>query len=507
MIAPGGPERPAAGAGGGASAAADGGAPTPLEVAVVGAGIAGLATAFNLLDRARARGVPLRLSIFDGDTRPGGVINTERLDGFVVEGGPDCFITDKPWAVRLCQRLGLGDELTSTNPDCRRSYVLRGRRLLPIPEGFYMMAPARFMPFATTPALSLRGKIRAGLDLVLPRGPVLADESLAAFVRRRFGDEVLERLAQPLLAGIYNAEPERLSLRATMPRFLELEREHRSVIAGLVRGRKRATGAGAGTSGARYSLFVTPRRGMTSLVEKLLQEIPADAFRLGTPVTSLQAVAADGPGSGRPRWTLTTKRGATHAFHAVVLALRAAHAAPLLRPIDPAMADRLSAVPYGSSTTVSLAYRDADVPRPIDGFGFVVPRVENRALIACSFSSVKFPARAPEGHLLLRAFTSEALVPGRDPEKVIAVIRGEVRDILGITAEPILARAFFYPEAMAQYEVGHLERIAEVESRLERLTGLALAGNGLRGVGVPDCVRSGEVAADRILSQASQLVS
>ena len=489
-------------AGGPANGAPPG--PRPIEIAVVGAGIAGLSAAFSLLERGRDRGVPIALSIFDGARRAGGVIHTERRDGFVVEAGPDCFITDKPAALHLCRRLGLDGELTGTNPACRRSYVLRGRRLLPIPEGFHMMAPARIMPFLTTPILSLPGKVRAGLDLFLPRGPVLPDESLSSFVRRRFGDEVLERLAQPLLAGIYNAEPERLSLRATMPRFLDLERDHRSVIVGLMRGRRRAAGAGAGTSGARYSLFVTPRRGMASIVERLVDSIPAEAFRLGTAVTGLWPGV---PGRDPRRWIVATDRGDSLPFDAVVLALPAPHAAPLVRPLDAAAADGMAAIPYGSSTTVSLAWRAADLPRPLDGFGFVVPRGENRKIIACSFSSVKFPARAPEGHVLVRAFTSEELIPGRDPEATAAVVRGEIRGILGIAAEPLFVSTSFHPGSMAQYDVGHLARIAVVESRLEKHAGLALAGNGLRGVGVPDCVRSGETAADRILSQAALLVS
>ena len=485
---------------------------------MAGCGIAGLACGFTLLERGRQRGVPIDLTMFEAEGRAGGVIRTERRDGFVVEGGPDCFITDRPWAVQLCRRLGLENELTSTNPDCRRSYVLRGRRLLPVPEGFYLMAPGRILPFAASPVLSLSGRLRAGLDLVLPRGPEATDESLASFVRRRFGDEVLERLAQPLLAGIYNAEPERLSLRATMPRFLELERQHRSVIAGLLRSRRSAGRAAEGVSGARYSLFVTPRRGMESIVERLLQELPSPSIRLATRVAGLPAGPHGGDGGGGPRpgggdggvagrWRVLTSRGETLAFHAVVLALRASEIAPLVQPFDPDLAGRLAAISYGGSTTISLAWRATDVPRPLAGFGFVVPRSEKRRLIACSFSSVKFPGRAPEGTVLLRAFTSDALLPGSDPDQAIACAREELREILGIEAPPLLARAFFHPGAMAQYEVGHLDRVAEIESRLERHTGLALAGNGLRGVGVPDCVRSGEAAADRILSQATRLVS
>jgi oxygen-dependent protoporphyrinogen oxidase len=475
----------------------------PFDVAIVGAGIAGLSAAESILARARAREVPLRLTIYEAGRRAGGVIHTERSDGFLLEGGPDCFITDRPWGVELCRRLGLDRELIGTNPDCRRSFVLRGRRLLPVPEGFQMLAPARLRAFAKSPVLSPAGKARAALDLVLPRGPRAKDESLGSFVRRRFGTEALERLAQPLLAGIYGADPERLSLRATMPRFLELEREHRSVILGLRRGRGRGTSAPAGTSGARYSLFVTPRRGMGSIVERLEQGLPVGSLRLGARVAGIEPL----PQAPRqPRYRVRTAAGA-ETFHAVLVALAAREAAPLVQGVDADVARLLETVPYGSSTTVSLGYRLEDLPRPLDGFGFVVPRLEKRRLIACSFSSVKFAERAPAGHVLVRAFLADGAVPPGDAEAAIACAREELRPILRVEAAPRLARAFFAPWAMARYEVGHLERVAEIESRLERHLGLALAGNGLRGVGVPDCVRSGEVAAERLLSQAARLVA
>jgi oxygen-dependent protoporphyrinogen oxidase len=472
----------------------------PLEVAIVGGGIAGLATAEALLLRGRERGVPVHPTILEAGARAGGVIATERTDGFLIEAGPDCFITDKPWGVALCRRLGLENELVGTNPACRRSFILRGRRLLPVPEGFQLLAPSRLGAFALSPVLGPAGKLRAACDLVLPRGEPRADESLASFVRRRFGPQALERLAQPLLAGIYGADPERLSLRATMPRFLDLERDHRSVILGLIRGR-RQRGSGRGVSGARYSLFVTPRRGMASIVERLEQSLPAGTVRLGTRIAALEAGPLD---PRRPRFTLRTDRGSAIAAHAVVLALHGPDAAALLAPIDAALGERLGAIRYGSSTTVSLAWRQEDVSRSLDGFGFVVPRSEDRRLVACSFSSIKFPERAPSGHLLVRAFLDDA---GGDGEAAIAAARGELADILRVKAEPVLARATRHRGAMAQYEVGHLERASEIESRLEAHVGLALAGNALRGVGVPDCIRSGEAAADRILSQASRLVS
>ena len=482
-----------------------------LDVAIVGGGIAGLATAEALLARGRERGVPVRPTILEAAPRAGGVIATERTDGFLIESGPDCFITDKPWGVALCQRLGLDGELVGTNPACRRSFILRGRRLLPVPEGFQLLAPSRLGAFAASPILGPVGKLRAALDLVLPRGEPLSDESLASFVRRRFGPQALERLAQPLLAGVYGADPERLSLRATMPRFLDLERDHRSVILGLMRGR-RQRGSARGVSGARYSLFVTPRRGMATMVERLEQSLPAGTVRIGTRVASLEAGPLD---PRRRRFTLRTHRGAVVEAHAVVLALHGPDAAALLMPVDATLAARLSAIRYGSSTTVSLAWRQEDVARRLDGFGFVVPRSEGRRLVACSFSSIKFPERAPDGHLLVRAFLGDggdggdapARASNADDDAVVATVRRELSDVLKVKADPVLARVAHHRGAMAQYEVGHLERAAEIESRLEPHLGLALAGNSLRGVGVPDCIRSGEAAADRILSQASRLVS
>src|SRR5438093_295070 len=256
----------------------------PFRVVVAGAGVAGLACVHRLLALARERGLPLRLTVLEAESRPGGVIITDRVDGCVIEGGPDCFVSDKPWGLDLCRRAGLADEIVGTATSHRRSFVYMRGRLLPIPEGYQLLAPRRMLPFTMTPILSLRGKLRAACDLVLPRGPRVPDESLASFVRRRFGQETLERLAQPLLAGIYNADPERLSLRATMPRFPELERRHRSVILGLLRGRRGAPAAArSGVSGARYSIFVTLRMGLQTLTDRLAAALPRSAWPTAAP--------------------------------------------------------------------------------------------------------------------------------------------------------------------------------------------------------------------------------
>ncbi len=466
-----------------------------FRVAIAGAGVAGLACAHRLMSLARESGLPLDLTLLEAALRPGGVIRTERIEGCIVEGGPDCFVSDRPWGIDLCRRAGLAGEIVGTNAAHRRSFVCVRGRLLPIPEGYQLLAPGRLLTFAATRILSPGGKARAFCDLFLPRGRPGADESLASFVRRRFGRQTLERLAQPLLAGIYNADPETLSLRATMPRFLDLEQTHRSVILGLLRARRDAPATSrAGVSGARYSLFVTLRSGLQALTDRLAADLPTGALRLGARVVGIETATPSG-------FRVAIDRGPSIEADALVLAMPAGAAAPLLRALDGPLADRLAAVPYGSAVTVNLAYRRSDVAHPLDGFGFVVPRGEGRRLVACSFSSVKFPGRAPEGIVLLRAFLDGSTDAATDlPERIA---EEDLRAVLGITAAPLFARAYVHRSAMAQYELGHLDRVAAIEERLAASPGLALAGNGLRGVGIPDCVRSGELAAERVVSRAA----
>ncbi|HEX9426773.1 MAG TPA: protoporphyrinogen oxidase [Candidatus Polarisedimenticolia bacterium] len=490
----------------------------PWRVVVIGAGVAGLACARRLQQQARADRRPLDLTLLEAAGRPGGVIETEHHDDFLVEGGPDCFISEKPWALDLCRELGLADEIVGTNQACRRSFVLRRGRLIAIPEGFQMLAPARLLPFALSPILSVRGKLRVACDLILPRGPEVPDESLASFVRRRFGHEALERMAQPLVAGIYNADPERLSVRATFPRFLDLERARRSVILGLIGARHRAPAGERGTSGARYSLFVTLRRGMGLLIDRLVAGLAPGTLRLRTPVASIERgadaartarpgeapAAGTAAGAERPgRWVVTTEGGERIPADAAVLAMPAAGAARLVRTVDAGLTGELASIPYGTSATVSLAYRRSDIPRRLDGFGFVVPRAEKRSLIACTFSSVKFPQRAPADAVLLRAFLGGPAVEEGDPELLTREAREQLLDIMGIEAPPLLARSFIWPKAMAQYEVGHLDKVETIEARLGALPGLGLAGNGLRGVGIPDCIKSGDRAAERLSQEVT----
>jgi oxygen-dependent protoporphyrinogen oxidase len=462
-----------------------------MKLAIVGGGISGLAAAYRAAELARERGIPLELTLLEARDRLGGNIHTEHADGFVVECGPDSFLSEKPWALALCQRVGLADRLIRTDDRFRKTFVWHGGRLHALPEGFQLLAPTSLRPFLASKLFTWPGKLRMAVDLVLPRGGG-DDESLGAFVRRRLGREALERVAQPLVAGIYTADPDELSLAATMPRFREVEQRDRSVILGLWRAARRAPQTG--TSGARWSLFVTLRDGMTELVEALARRLPPGSVTLKQRVTAIER-AEDG-------WRVATADGHRVTADRAIIATEAYVAARLLRYVDPQLAVLLGDIGYASSATVSLGYRRADVPHPLDGFGFVVPRAERRGVLACTFSSVKYPGRAPDGHVLLRCFVGGALDATALEEADDALAgraRAELRAALGIMAAPVLTRVARWPASMPQYVVGHLARVDAIKRRLDAIPGLVLAGGAYRGVGIADCVRSGEAASARAL--------
>jgi oxygen-dependent protoporphyrinogen oxidase len=336
-----------------------------------------------------------------------------------------------------------------------------------------------------------------GLDLVLPRGPRWEDESLASFVRRRLGSEALERVAQPLVGGIYTADPERLSLTATMPRFLAMEREHRSVIAAMWK-QGRATRANAAGSGARWSLFLSFDRGIQTLVDSLAQRLPEGIVRCGSNVHSLRRHAGG-------TWTLNEGED----YDAVVLATPSFVSAKLLASLDSSFETELASIPYASSATVTLGYRREDVPHPLDGFGFVVPAIEKRRIIACTFSSLKYPGRAPAGSVVLRSFVGGMLQPEMfdlDDASLLAAVRGEMKDLLGIRVDPVLTRIQRHPRAMPQYEIGHVQKLERIRRLLTAHPGLQLAGSAYEGVGIPDCIASGERAAESVMDSVSRRI-
>ena len=464
----------------------------PRSVAVIGGGITGLAAACRMVTEARKRNIALDVQVLESSGRFGGTIQTSREAGCLMEHGPDCFLSSKPEGVALCKELGLERDLIGTNEEHRRSFILRGDALLPVPPGFYLLAPTSMVPFLKTPIFSWAGKLRMGLDLLIPRGGGDGDETLASFVRRRLGREALERMAQPMVAGIYSADPEGLSLEATFPQFLEMEKRDRSIIIGLRR-RMKAVKETASTSGPRYGLFVSLRDGMRNLVDALLERIPKDSLRAGCAVVGMV--------HNGERWRVELEGRDAIETDAVCLATPARPAARILGTIAPRLAGELEGIPYGSIGTLNLVLRRDQVRHPLNGMGFVVPAIEGRRLLACSFSSTKFADRAPEGRVLLRAFFKEAAGfetaagPGEEIEPILA----ELRAILGIQGEPEASLLAWHPGAMPQYQVGHLERVARLEEGANALPNFALAGSGYRGVGIPDCVASANQASERIL--------
>ena len=457
------------------------------RIVIIGGGISGLAAAHRILELNQAA----QVTILEASSRLGGTIQTEFRDGFLIERGPDSFISEKPQAVALAKQLGLESRLIETNEKYRRSFIVRNGRLRPVPEGFQLLAPSRMWPFITSDIFSLTGKARMAADLFLPRKNTngTTDESLASFVRRRLGVEALDRMAQPMVGGIYTADPETLSLRATLPRFLEMEREHRSLILAMLRqGRVQKSG----TSGARYSLFLSFDRGVQVLVDAVTR-INAD-FRVKT---RAQRLTFD------QGWMITTDKDEVFKADAVCLAVPAYIAASLLDEIHQPLAEKLRAIKYASTATINFAYRRAAIAHPLNGFGFVVPFIEKRSLIACTFSSVKFSGRAPDGHVLLRAFAGGALQPeifALDESELAARVEADLRELLGINEAPLFVEVAKWERSMPQYEVGHLDRVNEIEKLVSELPGLTLAGNSYRGAGIPDCIRSGEAAAESMIT-------
>jgi oxygen-dependent protoporphyrinogen oxidase len=515
------------------------------HIVIIGGGITGLAAAHRVLERSCESGRQVRLTLLEAGSRVGGIVQTRERDGFLLEQGPDSFISAKPQALELACRLGLESHLIETNENYRRSFIVSQGRLLPVPEGFHLLAPGRFWPFITSGIFSWRGKVRIAMDLVLPRQKVdgnsnlsgdniedaLEDESLAHFVRRRLGREALARMAQPMVGGIYTADPETLSLRATMPRFLEMERTHRSLIRALrqqdknpnaiepaIEGRAEKKGAPvretpkSGTSGARYSLFLSFDRGMQVFTDKLAEKISDFGFRISdsndSPQRSIrintlaESIELDREmPAGATKWKVSTDSNEILVADAVCLALPGPVSARLLRDVDPQLASELDGISYASSATINLAYRRADIPHRLDGFGFVVPFIEKRSLIACTFSSVKFAGRAPEGCTLLRVFVGGALQPdvlALAEADLISRVREDLRDLLGIERPPIFSELTKWEQSMPQYHVGHLGKVRRIRDRVARLPHLTLAGNAYSGLGIPDCISSGEDAADQL---------
>ena len=464
------------------------------RIAVVGGGISGLAAAHRLTELAPEDGIVL----FEEQRRLGGVLETLHEDGFQVEQSADNFITTFLWAVDLCKRLGLSDKMVQTNPEFRRTFVVRRGRLRPLPDGFLMMAPSRIWPLATTPILSPLGKARAALEYFIPPRADESDESMAAFVRRRLGREVFERLVEPLISAVYAADMEKLSLLATMPRFREMEKEHGSLIRAM-RKQMRPARQPQTQSGPRYSMFVTLEEGLSSLVDAIAAKLPDDAIRLETAVSRIDQTAG--------AWTLTLGDGATETFDGLILATPSHVAARLLGPVDGELSRQLGGISHSGTAIVTVAYHRGQIAHPMDGMGFVVPAVERRPILAGSFSSQKYTHRAPEGKTLIRVFAGGDKNPQMaemDDDRLVPLVCEELATLLGIKGDPIYHTVAHWPGTMPQYHVGHVQLVERIQARVADIPNLALAGNAFTGVGIPHCIHTGELAAEAISSAASR---
>jgi len=460
------------------------------HVLVVGGGITGLAAAHALASAPRARALGIRCTLVERDSRLGGKLHTEHIEGCVVEAGPDAFLAAKPQAAGLCRALGLGDRLIGTRPG-RAVFIASGGKLRPLPDGLAFGVPVRLLPLLRTDLLSPAEKLRMGYDLVLPPAAADGDESVGAFLRRRLGDAIVDRLAGPLLAGIYAGDADALSLRATFPQLLEWERSHGSVIRGA---RARRAAAGTGPT------FLSLRGGMGELVDALgafLTDAPGVRLLTGQTVARLTRWFE----RGQTTYVADLDSGRAIAAEGVVLTTPAFAAAELLVPLAPG-ADALGMIPYASTAAVSLGYRRETLRHPLEGHGFVVARGEPLQLTACTWMSSKWPHRAPAGVALLRCYLGaagrDALVD-EDDERLVDAARADLASTLGIDAAPTFTHVTRWRRAMPQYLPGHLDRLAAIETALAALPGIALAGAGYRGVGISDCVRQGAEAASRVI--------
>lgn len=477
------------------------------QVVIIGGGIAGLATAYYLQTRGQAN---VRYTLLESAPVLGGKIVSAREKGFVIEGGPDSFITQKTNALELCRELGLASDLVGTNDAARKIFVWSRGKLHPMPEGVMLIIPTKLTPFLKSPLISWRGKLRMGMEVFVPTKRDNSDESLANFVRRRLGAEALDKIAEPMIAGIYVADAESLSLQSTFPRFPDMEKKYGTLLGGILaqkraaaqtRGETTSRPGGNSSSKPTVSMFMTLRHGVQELTEAMVAKCDARELRVRQRVVSVQQ---DGGA-----YSITMDDGAVLEADAVVFATPSYVTADLVRGMDSELAAQLAEIRYVSTATVSFGYRRADIAHPLSGFGFVVPRSEKRKILACTWSSTKFNDRAPDEHVLIRTFIggahNEALAE-QEQATLIQAAREELRAMMAIDAEPVITRVYRWHKANPQYQVGHQARVAAIEQRAARHAGLYLVGSAYHGVGIPDCIADGARVTQTILSNTVEQI-
>ncbi len=471
------------------------------HIAILGGGITGLTAAYRLTKLLPNAVVQL----FEASKRLGGVLFTDRQADMLVERGADSFQRKLPWAFQLCKELGLEHEIVPTCEENRRALVVRNGKLYPVPEGFVVIRPNLLGPVLRSPLLSLPAKIRLLFERWIPKAKGLDatdyDESVASFATRRLGREAFEQLVQPLLAGIYTADPEKLSLAATMPNILKEEWQYGSLRKAFLAAKQSSNPTEASASGARYANFVSLKGGLQRLIDVLAEQLPQENIHLHSPMTLVQQTPDQ-------KWTTQLSNGSQQGpFDGVIVALPAPCAAKVVADVDTQLSELLQSIPYASSAVVCLTLKKSEISKPLEGFGIVVPTVEGSNIVAASFSSLKFPGRVPDDILLVRVFLGGALRPEMvdlTDAELQELAATELCDLIGAHGKPVLIDVVRWREKMPQYHVGHVPLVREIEKQAAQHQGLELAGNAYHGVGIPQCVRSAEDAAQRLAHYLEQ---
>lgn len=473
-----------------------------MKVIIIGGGISGLAAAVHLKSGAKVHGKEIDVLILEKNGRIGGKILTERLGDFLIEAGPDSFLPEKVWTVNLARRLGLEKEMLPSNDEFKGTYIYSKGALHPLPEGVMLMVPTMFWPIAKSKLISWPGKLRMAMDIFIPAKKTREDESLASFVTRRLGRECLEKIAEPLVAGIHTSNPDNMSVLATFPRFVEMERKSRSLIIAMLKamkGRPHATLSGPPPKpgSARMTYFMSFKHGMQALPNACASLIGSGSIRLNAAVKAIE------PGQGG--YYVILESGERISADHVIISTPAYDAAEMIKELDNELATQMNRIEWSSSATVSLAFKKEDVKTKLSGFGFIVPRLEGRRINAATYSSIKWSYRAPDDHLLLRVFVGgghhEELVHELDDTTMSRVVLEELDAILGLKAEPAFSKIYRWFKGMPKYTVGHLDRMAVLDRLIAAHRGIHIIGCSYKGIGIGDCIHNAQVAAEKILQK------
>lgn len=470
------------------------------QIAIIGGGISGLSTAYYLNKFLKDKKIEAQIYIFEKETNLGGSITTLNKNGFIIEGGPDCFISEKPWALKLCKELGIGTEVVGTNEENKKTFILVKKKLIEMPEGLMLMIPTKIKPFIKTPLISLAGKIRMGMDLFIPAKKDGADESLGSFVRRRLGQEALDKIAEPLVAGIHAGNPEKMSIKNTFPRFLEMEQKYGSLIKGMLARMNEAQKFTIKnqTGEPKLTLFMTLKEGLAELIDTLkINLLNNTKIMIKNNALSINKIT----NGNKISYEIKTDVFTLKDIDTVILTTPAYAASELVKNFDNELSSILSNFPYVSAATVSVGFKRKDIKHPLQGFGFVVPKTEKRKIMATTWTSSKFSHRCGKDYVLLRGFLGGAAnekMAELEEKELVETVLSEWNSIMGISAEPVIQKAYRWIKGMPQYVIGHENTVEKIEKLASHHPGLIINGNYLRGVGIADCIHNSEITAQKI---------